>query len=152
MSDKHRAIIQEMARRWTAKFAKPLRGCPDSEINQVQKRQRVPYLPPIYREFLHMFGRESGELARIYGDEFRYPYVLDFKQKAIPIILEKLPDDIFVFWTNYENALFFHTGDKNDDPIVFHITDDETDDKGYVITEKGRLSQWFLGITEFDLS
>jgi hypothetical protein len=155
MGDKDSNLVQELARKWKMKVERAgltMKGCSESEIREIQDRQRVAFLPSIYQEFMRAFGHEGGGLRWIYGSEFRYPYVLDFKEETD--ILGTLPDDIFAFWASmdYENVLYFHTGDQDNDPVVFHITIGDIDYDDFKITEMGRLSEWFLEIIESNLN
>ena len=143
--------IKKLLYKWSKKVNGKIKGCTLKELEEIKNRQRVNFLPKIYEEFMRSLGRESGGLEWIYGFEFRYPFVLEYKEKSIPAILKVLPTDIFVFWTDYENALYFRTLEKPEDPSIFHVTSSELNRENYLISEMGKLSKFFADVIDSNL-
>lgn len=151
MTDDQISRLRELVKEWESKSPYNLVGCPESEIDEIMRKQAVKWLPPVYVEFMSLLGRESGHIESRTGDVFRYPYVTDFKVEAIPLLVKQLSDDSFVFWTNYEDVIFFHTVPRIDDPVVYHMTSSENDIHIPEITECGILSEFLLDVIQSSL-
>gem|GEM_PF-4236390 len=106
-------------------FSPPLVGCTVNELNQLKTSQQVNRLPDLYTQFMCVFGKESGGLR--HGGQYHFPQALTFKQHWKPALPES---DCFVFVSNNDDmALFFHTEDVLENPMVYRIFETIDSDK-----------------------
>lgn len=89
--------------------AKDIEGCTEEEIAILCEKQKVSFLPEVYRQFLLYLGKGAGDLYK--GIDAYYKILIHLKDE-VPEILEfdesswVLPDDAFVFYM-YIGQQFF---------------------------------------------
>lgn len=107
-------------------------GCPYSHIIEMMTAQDVDYLPPLYEDFMLDMGRMGYLIFPM--RKYVYPYILNFKKDLLRFIafwvelgnVFELPKDAFVFVNDFgAGFLYFCTSDKNPDPIVHYIWEDD---------------------------
>ena len=101
----------------------PIEGCSEDEIEMVRLRQKVDFLPQVYREFLGVMGRHGGDL--FLGSDFSIRSVTTLKDDVIHDLKRfrrkfRVPKDAVIFLDHGGYAdWYFHTEDRNDDPPVY---------------------------------
>jgi hypothetical protein len=101
---------------------KPIIGCTDQEIQEMEEKFAIKF-PPIYRDYLRVLGRKSGDFLR--GEEHSYPDLLDLKEDAQELLREsnstfRLPPTAFIIWMSQGVQFSFFDCASGDDPPVFH--------------------------------
>jgi len=100
-----------------------LEGCTEEQIDEIKVKQRVNFLPEIYRQFLLWMGRNAGDLYL--GSDYTCNRLLHLKDEANSDFERfghtfRFADDVFVFMSHGGYVYwYFDTKDKNDDPSVY---------------------------------
>ncbi len=101
------------------------------EIQELENSIGYPF-PNVYKEFLYIFGKESGYVFPAHYAT--YPVVLENRADAIQALYfdDQIPDAarpvikpsyfFFAQWQGY-NFWFFDCEEKQDDPLVYLLTD-----------------------------
>lgn len=97
-------------------------GCTDAQIEELEQKLNIRF-PVLYREYLRVMGRQSGDFLR--GEEHSYPYLLTLKDDAQEILADsevtyRLSPTDFVFWMSQGTQFAFFDTASGDDPPVFH--------------------------------
>jgi SMI1 / KNR4 family (SUKH-1) len=105
------------------------RGCSPEEITSVESDQGIP-LPPDYRRFLELMGRDGGGLVG--GSDLCFPEMLGLRQHAIELLAEnesifQLPEDAVVFMMHQGYQFMYLRGA---DPRVHWWTEGSDDSSG----------------------
>lgn len=99
-------------------------GCLEAEINELQRKQEVVYLPELYKDFLRIMGKTTSRMLPLVS-ELQYQHLLTGKKVAQNILKAdniglSLPVDAFVFLIHQGDAFsFFETKDRVEDPQVY---------------------------------
>jgi SMI1 / KNR4 family (SUKH-1) len=104
------------------------RGCSPEEITNVESDQGIR-LPPNYRRFLELMGRDGGGLVG--GSDLCCPDMLGLRQNAIDLLAEnesvlQLPEDAVVFMMHQGYQFMYLQGD---DPRVHWWTEGSHDSR-----------------------
>jgi hypothetical protein len=100
-----------------------LEGCSEPEIEMVRFRQKVDFLPKVYREFLAEMGRNAGEL--FLGSSYTFNRVLTLKDDSNAELERfghdfRIPEDAVVFLDHGGYAYwYFCTQNRDDNPEVY---------------------------------
>ncbi len=110
-----------------------IRGCNDSEIQEMMEAQRVSFLPPIYISFLQWLGKNAGSWRKqVEWSTYTYPDLLNMKVDSELDV----PNDAFVFWTNgVFLSKYFLTSDHNQNPQIYEVSDTFNDRTSYTLAE-----------------
>jgi hypothetical protein len=114
-------LKEELVKLGKIQSIEQLNGCTSEEVAELQIRQKVDYLPKLYRDFMFLMGRQVELL--LWQETCDYPDVRDLKDWVLEQLEEvdvNLPQDAFIF-SGYGGYIykFFRTNDKSDDPATY---------------------------------
>jgi len=147
------AVRTAQKRLTEAGLAQPgaLTGCTVAEIELLEDGFSLA-LPPCYRDFLELMGRDAGEF--LVGSDYSFPKLLAFGKDAERLLRDSAVDYalpatafVFLFHQGY-TFLFFDCQDHAEDPPVFMFTEGE---RGPRQIADG-FSGWLLGAVEADIA
>lgn len=106
-------------------------GCSQEEIEEIMQAQGVKRLPRIYKEFLEVHGKKGVFLTSSSAwncedlKTLKQAVIDDLKMNNFPLAI---PDDAFVFYSNYAGRIFyFLTDHEKDDCPVYLLADDDSE-------------------------
>lgn len=102
-------------------------GCSEPEIDSLERELGFTF-PTVYRRFLRLVGRESGEFMD--GSVFHGPQLVRLQAAARELLSEtsaawtlEPSDFVFLMHEGYE-FLFFRADDSDDPPVYFYLEHD----------------------------
>lgn len=107
---------------------KEFEGCTDGEIADIEAQFGLK-LPPAYREFLKVMGKNAGE-EFLRDATITYPHIVKFRYQADNIAKSAgitIPVTAFVFLIHDYQFLYFDTANGEADPLTYRYL--EEDDK-----------------------
>jgi len=126
-------------------------GCDEKEIEDLEAFIKS-HLPKAYREFLLWTGHSCGQFLQ--GSDCFYKSLKDLQRYAQDLLredhsLEKLPEDVFVFFMHQGYYFLFFRLTEGDDPLIYsYLENTEAPEQSKIAKEYPHLNDFLLAEME----